>query len=303
MVNSNSLIRALPVSTLEPNIVARLSGWSDADAKYALQSTINLLEPPCGQREAYLDPVEAIEVLRKHLVPQMNSGEVLGGLRRSVAPDRWVHYLDHLSPDTSGCIRVSDFVAALRGARHLAAETIDFLEFAAAKAATTPMFEGPDNRGSPWSLESLPDIPPPKAMMEFLPGAAGGPWYFDIEWDWERDDWRQGFNPFAQWRYAIRPEAEKLQSALGMPVYRFADPSSEDDDDDVHRFLVLHWCCTYRPWSIYVQYLLRASGARNVEELKTALVDPAAYAHDFEMNNTFLGLEAAGALSLRYRGL
>lgn len=300
MVKSNSLLRALPVSALEPDVVARLSVWNREDGERAPQSSIALLEPPCGQREAYLDPVEAIEVLRKSLALQVDAAEALADLRRHISPSRWVQYLDRLSPEAPGCIRVGDFVEVLRDARHLATSTIHFLETAAADAASKPMFEGPDNPGNPWSLESLPDQTPPKAMMEFLPGAAGGPWYFDIEWDWERGDWRQGFNPFAQWRDAIKPRAESLENAIGSPVYRFAGPGSDCEDDHVHRFLVLHWCCTYRPQSSYVQYLVRTSGARHVDELKGALLDPEFYGHDFEINDTFCGLEVTGALRLRY---
>lgn len=289
MFDAASLIRALPVSALEPNVLTRLTGWADTAECQAWQNTIALLEPPCGQREPYLDPVQAIEVLRLRAAPRMDAAELIASLRASLAPDRWVHFLDHLCPNTPSCIPIIDFIAALRQARHVEAGVIHFLENAAAKSASTPMFEGPDNRGSPWSLQTLPDPPPPKAMMEFLPGPAGGPWYFDIEWDWERGDWRQGFNPFAQWREVIRPTTEMLHNALGEPVYRFADSSCEYDDDDVHRFLVLHWCCTYRPQSRYVQYLVRTSGARNVEELKAALLDPAAYVHVFEMNGRFAG--------------
>jgi hypothetical protein len=54
---------------------------------------------------------------------------------------------------------------------------------------------------------------------------------------------------------------------------------------------VLHWCCTYRPASPYVQYLLHASGSRDLEELKAALINPASYSHPFRMGDTFDGLE------------
>lgn len=162
------------------------------------------------------------------------------------------------------------------------------------------MFQGLDNRDDPWSLETLPDPPPPKAMFEFLPAPAGGPWYFDIEWDRENERWQQGFDPFEKWREAIKPVAAELEKALGEPVCRFADPDCDYDDDDVHRFLVLHWCCTYRPESTYVQYLVRISGARDVEQLKAALIDPASYIHPFEMNDSFDGLEARNVLRLRY---
>jgi hypothetical protein len=43
-----------------------------------------------------------------------------------------------------------------------------------------------------------------------------------------------------------------------------------------------------------VRYLLRVSGAKDIEELKAALIDPASYTQPFKMNDAFVGLEASG---------
>ncbi len=155
MINSEALLRALPVSALEPNVVARLIGWSDDFGEPAAHRAIKLLEPPCCQREPYLDPAEAIEVLRKHAGLQGDTAATLDELRNTVAVDRWVYFLDIVCPTSRGCLRVSDFVAAPAIARYLTSEIAGFLLSAAAEAAKTPMFVGPDNRGRPWSLETL----------------------------------------------------------------------------------------------------------------------------------------------------
>jgi hypothetical protein len=165
-------------------------------------------------------------------------------------------------------------------------EILNFFEQAAEVATSSPTFRGPDNCHEPWSLESLPELPPPKAMIEFMPGA---PWADQDNWD----DWNAPSNPFILWREAIRPVAQELENVLGEPIYKFADLDLESDldDDDVHRFLLLHWCCYWKPESAYVRFLVKVSGAANVEELKAALIDPANYTHPFKMNCSYLGLE------------
>jgi len=172
-----------------------------------------------------------------------------------------------------------DWVASLGGFIDVPKDRC-FFEQAAEVTARTPMFRGPDNWDAPWSLETLPALPPPKAMIEFVPGP---PWD-DFEFDWKAQD-----NPFLRWREAMRPVADELEKALGEPVYHFAHL-----DDHVHRFLVLHWCCTHRPESAFVRYLLKISGASDVEEIKAALIDPASYTQPFKMNGTFVGLETSG---------
>lgn len=265
--------------------MASIGGFVDVPEDMRWRECFDLLEPPAGQRVPYIEPVQALEKLlsRQSASPedaQLRARAAAAGLKESVKAS-WVNFFNHIFPDTPDCLPVSDFMSWLRKQALVSSDIVDFLEQASEVTARTPMFRGPDNWDEPWSLENLPASPPPKAMIEFVPGA---PWR-DYEWDADR-------NPFLTWREAIRPVAQALEKALGEPVYYFADLEDDCDDDAMHRFLVLHWCCTHQPESTFVKYLIAASGARDVEELKAALIDPASYTQQFEMNDAFPGLEA-----------
>ncbi|MDR0234313.1 MAG: hypothetical protein LBI31_05885 [Zoogloeaceae bacterium] len=297
MVDIDALMRWLPVSSLEPNWVAMLDGFIDVPDDLRWKETITLLEPPAGQHVPYIDPLKALEKLlrRQGVTPEDAEAWALDAVTRmkeDVAEDRWVNFFDDLEPDSPECLSVPDFVAWLRSENmSVPSGILDFFGQAAEVAMCTPMFSGPDNRNEAWSLENLPALPPPKAMIEFVPGL---PWD-EFECDWETED-----NPFLRWREAIRPIALELEKALGEPVYYFKELGDELDDDDVHRFLVLHWCCTCKPESPFVRYLLRISKAEDVEELKAALIDPTSYRHPFKMNNSFVGLEATFPCRINY---
>src|SRR5699024_11084503 len=116
------------------------------------------------------------------------------------------------------------------------ADLIDFFERAADVAAHTPMLCGPDNWQLPYSLADLPIVPPPKAMIEFVPGA---PWV-DIDEYYDEEVEIRRHPDFLRWRESIRPVAQTLEESLGEPVYYFADLDDDLDDDSVHRFLILH---------------------------------------------------------------
>ena len=313
-VDIQALMRALPVSGLEPGWVASIGGLIDVAEDQKWRETIHLLEPPAGQRVPYIDPGKAIEKLfRRQGVTsehsQVKARETFRQMKNEGASDRWVNFFDSYQPESPECLPISDFVEWIRKERHrviqhstmapiggqefnmgidqhllVPTEIIDFFEQAAQVATSTPMFRGPDNWDETLSLEDLPTLPSPKAMIEFVPGA---PWMSLDEWD----DWRVSFSPYVQWREAIRPVASELEKVVGEPVFHFADLEDELDDDDVHRFLVLHWCCTWKPESAYVRYLVKASGASSVEELKAALIDPANYSQPFKMYSSFFGLQ------------
>jgi hypothetical protein len=313
-VDIKALMRALPISGLEPQCLASIGGLIDAPKDQRWREIIDLLEPPAGQRVPYIEPAKAIEKLlrRQGVAPddaQARSREAAVRMRADLADDHWVNFYDDLEPESPECLPVSEFVAWVRkegdrsiqlsatvsnraqepdgrASEHLLVppEILAFFEQAAEVAISTPTFRGPDNWHEPWSLESLPAFPPPKAMIEFVPGA---PWADMDNWN----DWNVLSNPFNLWREAIRPVALKIEKALGEPVYYFADLDDELDDDDVHRFLVLHWCCIWKPESAYVRFLVKVSGASNVEELKAALIDPVNFTQPFKMNSAFVGLE------------
>ena len=313
-VDIQALMRALPISGLEPEWVASICGLIDVPDDQRWREVIRLLEPPAGQRIPYIDPLKAIEkLLRRQGISCEDSlvsvREVSCRMKEDLADSKWVNFFDTYESESPACLPVSDFInwirkESYRANQHSAiapnraqelnkqvdaylmvpTDIINFLEKATQVATSTPMFRGPDNWNETWSLENLPSLPPPKAMIEFVPGA---PWLSLDEWD----DWRVPHSPFMQWRGAIRPVAQELEKVLGEPVYHFADLDDPFDDDDIHRFLVLHWCCTWRPESAYVRYLVKASGAKSVEELKRALIDPASYVQPFKMYCSFFGTQ------------
>jgi hypothetical protein len=289
MVDIPALMRALPVSGLEPSRMAFIGGFVEAPKGSRWQGVIELLEPPAGGRVPYIEPVQALEkLLRRQSVAPEGAGALarvaVRELKEIAGASCWVNFYDDLEPMSPDCLPLPDFTAWLRRAMLVPPDVTDFLERAAEVAAAMPMFQGPDNRDDPWSLADLPALLP-KAMIEFVPGP---PWATS---DWDADSTR-----FLAWREAIRPIALALERKLGEPVYYFADLDDDLDDDDVHRFLVLHWCCTHKPDSAFVQYLVAASEARDVEELKTALIDPDSYTQPFKMN----AFEGMGTLSCHF---
>ena len=298
MVNIAALMNALPVSTLEPNAVARIRGLIDAPKAERWRDSIALFEPPAGQHVPYIEPLLFMEVLARRGGRSRGESSVLAQsaverLKATIDRRHIVLFFDFFDPASPECVPLPDFLEWLRSDSSLVgfrdsvdvpAHFIDLFEQVGEVASEIKFFHGPDNRGHPWSLRDLPALPPPRAMMEFVPHP---PWEEYGEWG----DWKTTDNPFIRWRENMRETAKSLESALGEPVYRFADLTNDQDDDDVHRFLVLHWCCSYRPTSPYVQHLLRVSGARDVDELKTALIDPASYFHPFKMDDSFVGLE------------
>lgn len=309
-VDMQALMNALPTSGLEPQWLASIKGLLKVPDNHRWREEVLFLEPPADQRVPYIEPTQALEkLLRRQGVwpedPQTLARNAVARMKKDITQKRWVNFFNIHEPDSPECLPVPDLVAWLRDERHrinrllatlspdaqdfsaLASRTllvspdiIDFFEQAAEVATSTPIFFGIEHRNELWSLETLPILPQPEAMIEFMPSA---PWADIDAWG----DWKISDNPFLRWREAIRPIALELEKVLGEPVYHFADLSSDIDDDDVHRFLVLHWCCTWKPESAFVRYLLRVSGANNVEELKVALIDPTHYTQRFKMNDSF----------------
>jgi hypothetical protein len=315
MVDVAALIKGLPVSVLEPNDLAYIKGIVRTHEKPAWQDNITLLEPPAGQRVPYIDPLRTLEKLLRgqggsHEHARTQACEMTGRMRKDVADSRWVNFLDSQEPESPECLPVTDFLLWLREKQdqqqHLErmrkpdvedlfeltteeaaipSDVLEFIEQAAHVSTVVPMFSGDDNWDEPWALENLPPLPSFGTMIEFMPGA---PWADIGSWD----DWRIGDNPFLHWRESMRPVALELEKVLGEPVYSFADLDCDTDDDFVHRFLILHWCCTYKPESAFVLYLLKISGADTIDALMEALIDPASYKPElFYTGTSFRQLE------------
>jgi hypothetical protein len=318
-VSVAALMQALPFSGLEPQTVAFIYGFVNAPADAEWSHSIELLEPPGGSRVPYIEPVRAIGVLLRGQgisveLARTQAQLAAGQMRQEVAESHWVNFFDGDRPESPECVPATDLVAWLRArcerrddcsnahildasvdlqrgqaSLHVPQDVIDFFQQAIEVATDVPTFHGPDDYRKLWSLKDRPASPPPKSTIEFVPGP---PW--EAIGDWNEPAGLE----FLRWREAIRPIAAALESALGEPVYEFADLTSElnGEDDYAHRLLVLHWCCTWRPQSAYVRYLMKISGAADIEELKAALVNPASYSQPFKMNRAFCGMETRPCL-------
>lgn len=283
MINLNALQRVLPISGLEPQWVAIIDGFSDKPGKDRWQETITFLEPPAGQHIPYVDARSAMALLFKHQgVPAEDANAKADaewlGLKEQLDSTQRVVFYDYLEMNPDEHIPVPVLLLHLRQENLVSDHVADFLDRAVATVVSTPMFTGPDNWDSPWSIASLPDEPPAKAMIEFVPGP---PWVED-------DDYGARFDT---WRDSMRVVADRLEKVLGEPVYYFKVLDCDTDDDNVHRFLVLHWLCTCWPESAYVKFLMSASGATDVDDFKAALINPENYTQPFKMNDAFIGIE------------
>jgi len=307
MVNITALMKGLPVSGLEPQDVASIHGLIDVPKDLEWRESLWLIEPPAGQHMPYIDPVKALEKLlcrQGAAQPEAmeQAREAAARMRREVADEHWINFLEPFEPDSPECLPVPDFVAWLRDESHrndnklqIPPDILDFLEQVARQASSATMFcvfSGPGSEQEPCSLANLPDQPTPYAMIEYVPG----PQWNDID----PADWNKPDNPFLLWREAMRAIAQELEQKLGEPVYYFADLSNDLDDDLMHRFLVLHWCCTYRPDSSFVRYLLKICRANDVEELKAALINPASYTHPFKISHAFTLMETLQRFDCRF---
>ena len=298
-LDMSALARVLPACALEPHPIALVQGFFQHPTGESWRTSITLVEPPAGQHLPHIEPMAALEIL---LLSQSVPADQSSALARDaivrahdrIATEHWSLFLDRYEPDSHYHLPVGHFLDWLRsdpvlwnnlrgGEVSTTTDRLNFIEHVAKVAASTAQFRGPDNYQSGWTLEQPPSWPLRTAMIEFVPEP---PW---IEKDW--GDWESGDNPFLRWRKAIEPVAELLERTLGEPVYHFKNLGEELDDDSIHRFLFLHWCCTWQPQSPYVQYLMKSCNARTIEEFKAALIDPANYAQPFRMHGALSGTE------------
>lgn len=289
MINILALLKSQPISGLQSQEIALIKGFSPKTGIKWRDPSIWFLEPPAGQHIPFINPIEAMEVLFRHQGAEhteaTNKAVIeYAELRLRLDIFQRVRFFDLFESESPECIPVSLLLTYLQEKHLVMADIIDYLTRAVDAATCAPIFQGPDNWDDPWTLAELPELPTAKSMIEFIPGA---PWHEPMDENVYIVD-----ALFAQWREEMRDIAACLEKSLGESVYYFCDPNSDHDDDNIHRFLVLHWCCTFQPESPYVKFLIEVSGAKDVEELKAALIDPNSYFHPHEMNDTFFfGLE------------
>lgn len=289
MINIQALLRSQPITGLQSEELADIRGFAPKSTATWLDPYISFLEPPAGQHVPFVNPVEVMEILFRHLGEAQNEATnkaviEYAELRLHLGIYQRVRFYDLFESESPECIPISIFLAYMQEKQLVTTDIIDYLTRAVDAVTCAPIFRGPDNyKEQPWSLAELPELPTAMSMIEFIPGA---PWLEPMEEDVYIAD-----ALFAQWREEMRDISACLEKSLGESVYYFCDPNSDHDDDNIHRFLVLHWCCTFQPESPYVKFLIEVSGAKNVEELKAALIDPKSYFHLYQMNDALVGLE------------
>jgi hypothetical protein len=296
LIDIHSLTRALPVYGLEPQTLAYISSFPDpknpqkVEGRYVFDDIV-FLEPPSGQHEPYVDPLDFMQ--RIFMFQGVSCDDALklavveySKIRPSLSVFERPIFFDDFDLNAHEHISILTLLAHMRENKLASDHLLDFFKKAAEVTQSIPLFADWDGRHFCHRLIDLPDSPSPKAMIEFAP----------VPWTHDEDD----ESIFWTWREAMKPIAASLEEALGESVYNFQDLGDELDDDCVHRFLKLYWCCSYKPDSSYVRYLVEASGATSVDELKAALIEPANYVQPFEMYYAFFRAEALACRLMTY---
>ena len=283
MFNVHALMQALPTIRLEPEDFARIYGFSGVEKSW---ESITLLEPPAGKTEPFIEAIPAMEILYTYQgmgkdVAAQQAVNDFSIIRSSLDNSDIVVFFDSFSPDSPESIPARALIAFLRQNERISEHMASFLERAVEVTREAPVFEYEDARGKHYTLAQRPRLPHPKAMLDFVPGVPWG----DIDGD-DSDE-----KTFLAWRESMRPVVQSLENALGESPYYFCEWGDDLDDDNIHRFLLLHWCCTFRPNAPFLQYVLRASGAKSVDELKACLIDPANYTQPFKQYCVFFNAE------------
>lgn len=296
MLDLSNLLRFLPVSHLEPETIGWISGLTEEVPGRWQLPDIALLEPPVGQAVPYVDPVRTMTSIFRAQgdVPEEAAPRAraeYAALRPHLELIERVRFLPFCDPNSPEYVPFPRLFESLESRRLIRQPLTDFLTRVGDATDSAALFLNPEQPETRWTLASLPDQPPAKAMIEFIPGP---PWRCDL-------DTPEGMAAFADWHRHLRPIVERLEQALGQTVYAFHDLDDDYGDDYGHRFLVLYCCCRSYPESSYVRFLVEASGAGDVETLKAALIAPENYRQPFEMNYT--SCDDFGTLPLRFHYL
>lgn len=298
-----AIIKALPVTGIESQWLARLSGFLPEAATDCQEVEITFLGPPAGQHVPFIDPVKAMTILfnadgMTYEDASTRAITEFTALRTGLSVlDRPRLYDGTQARNIPECVSMPRFVAFLKSRSLASQKLIDFIEHACDETCTTKVFHARDYENDTWRLDELPDMPLPKTMIEFFVGTRS-----EIAWDIAPEGPVDGQLPPAllAWRESMMPVAKRLEQILGEEIFYFQDLDDDRDDDWCHRFFVLHCWCSLLPESDYVQYLLEVTGMPDVESLKTALLAPESFQlHPFKFECEFVGTEAT-VLQFRY---
>lgn len=289
-----ALLTALPLSGIEADWLARLSGFLPKGSNIEEDMAIYFLEPPSCKHVPYIDPVGSLSILFR--VDGMSAEDAsvravaeFTALRAGLPVlERPRLYRDSEVMNVPECVSVPRFVSWVKSRALLSESLIEFIEHTCDLVCRSKVYNAYDNEQ--WRLDEMPDMPPPKAMFEFFIGLRS-----DIAWEIAPKGPVPGEHlpiQLLDWRDSMRPVVDRLEQVLGEKVYHFEDFDDDIDDDSCHRFLALHCWCSLLPESNYIRFLLEVTGLPDVEALKSALIDPRSYSHPFIFNEAFGGIES-----------
>ncbi len=288
VIDLRPLSRCLPVCDLEASTLGFVSGWHEPSAttKYT-QPNISWMEPPAGVRRPYVDPVKATTILLRHQGLERDIALALAqdhyaALRPALQVIERIRYLDEFKPDSPEHIPGDRWLDHLQAQDCVSDDVICFLRKTLDACTELTAYEHPDFPDRRLSLSELPEQPPATSLIQFQPGC---PWGAE---DGDMAGIANGASTadWLKWRADQHPIATAIEARWGQAPMYLADMDDPLDDDLFHRFLVLHWCCTCNPEALYVQFLLEASGAASLTELKAALLAPENYAPPFTLDGT-----------------
>jgi hypothetical protein len=105
---------------------------------------------------------------------------------------------------------------------------------------------------------------------------------------WGKEESRTSWEPeevlsitFGDWRDEIMAIGRDLETVLGKRVFSHCGRRANKRDDRLHRWLALHYWCSFFPGCDFISYLCEAGGFSSVTALKSALLDPASYSYPF----------------------
>ena len=265
----------LPVTGLESQELACIRGLQPDDE-------LRLHQPPAGQTEVMVRPAEAFQqalVAAGWAVAEAQSRAATeaDALVAQLPIERRPWMLDLMS-EPHLFVPVSEITYCLRALGPQEVQIADYLDRCAEVAAGTPKFIlGPFGHEAR-SLRDLPAMPPQEALTEFFVVLQ-----WDLAWELCTDGETPAVDKMQEWRNGRRPAVQDLERQLGCQLYHYAADGDELDDDHAHRNLCLDYFCHMLPESPFVAFLIEATGARDLVDLRAALLSPEAYAVPFTL--------------------
>ena len=270
MADLRKLDAVLPATSIEADRMSEVRGIVPGE-------TLPFFEPPAGWLEPAVDPLHALVLAERaaggrHRTALRLAGRAVAEFLRGLPAARrpWM-LTDYAKRGAKRRVAVSTLTEVLRAHGHAA--LAERLAEAADAAADAPVFCGYNPFGRrPISLRTLAARRHELGMQEF---AISVPMNAALNFCDDRD----AAESLGQvWYETTRPRIEALSAEVGAELYYYRDPEDDCDDDYAHRYLVLDHICHMAPQSAYVAYLVEASGAASLADLRRAFFDPRSYA-------------------------